>query len=370
MTNGIRKYATLLRWARMVPYHVTELSDVEFAKALQEGYKLAFGQNPTAEMLAGGWAQAVLESGRPVKLPNNNVGNIKATPSWAESNDFFVKDALEFTPDGEKFVQNAAKWRAYASPAQGAAGYWKLIGNQRYKKALDWMAAGDPESASVVLGVNGYYTSSIKNYARYSNVLYKEFMDKLAPALGLKSSPAPPPSEKLPIKNFAKEYSKEEKLAINNVTEKEIGTQEVNTLINSLYACDNKLTRMVKNSILKRKLPVSDVLVCVSGDNDNGKLEFARVASSILRQHIDAAAFVCSEEGDVEIQCSALGTESILADAIRELCEFTAERMNKHTNANISVLVMPGFLSKYSAVDDDDLIKNRRHFNMIRIING
>ena len=356
----------------MVPYQITKLSDVEFAKALQQGYKLAFGQDPTAEMLAGGWAQAVLESGRPVKLPNNNVGNIKATSTWIESNNFFVKDALEFTSDGERFIQNAAKWRSYSTPAQGAAGYWKLIGNQRYKKALDWMAAGDPESASVVLGVNGYYTSSIKNYARYSNVLYKEFMDKIAPALGMAQNPSRPPGEKPAIKNFAKDYSKEEKVAINMGSgfKKDIGTQEVDNLINTLYACENKLTRMVKSSILKKKLPTSYVLVCVSGDGQYGKLEFARASASILRQHIDVAAYVCAEDDEVEIQCSALGTESVLADAIKEICELTAKSINKKTSANISVLVMPGFLSKLATVDDDVLIKNRRYFNMNRIING
>ncbi len=387
MSDAIRKYAAVLKISGgEVPYRVTKLSEKEFAQVMREGYRLAFGEDPTLEVLAGGWAQAILESGRPggvVRLPNNNVGNIKAGSDWLYGDgDYFVKDAFEFNKDGERFVVKDDTWRAYSSPEEGAAGYWKLIGNNRYKRSLDWMAAGDSESASVVLGLKGYYTANIKGYAKTSGLLNQEFMRRFAKDFpDLESGPKPAPGEKLALKNRAKDYTDAEKAAIDNPTlatepgtmiaKKEPYDEEVKDMIDTrLIQANSKLTKMVKNSILKEKLPTSDVLVCVNGDDHLSKLEYARVASSLLRRFVGAEAFVCGDEDGVEIQCSAIGREKTVTGAVQELCELVLKGMNKKIESGISVTILPGLLSRYDLVKDATLISNRRVFNMNRVLHG
>ena len=96
----------------------------------------------------------------------------------------------------------------------GAVGYWKLIGG-RYKQAMNWMAAGDPQSASVALGMKTYFTASIKRYAGSVGKLYEHFMVKLAPQMsGLKSAPTAAPGPKPELKEWAGQYSKEEKESV------------------------------------------------------------------------------------------------------------------------------------------------------------
>jgi len=373
MTNALRKYSALLKDATMVPRHFNNVSGIELAEGLTKGYKLAFGDDPSIEMLAAGWAQAVHESGWPVRLPNNNIGNIKANDAWLQSNNYYVNDTIEFTREGTKYIEKATKWRSYPDLNKGAESYWKFLGGNRYGRALDWMAAGDPKSASVVLGVNGYYTDSITTYANRTDELYNQFMKTIAPKIsGVKSNPVTPPGERLAVKVRAKDYSKEEKIAINTGSQKSIGDNAVNQLMTTLYANEGKMTRLVKNSILKEKLPVSDALVCIDSDDIVSSLELARITASILRQSIDATAYVCASAADhgVEIQCSAIGTEEVLSGAIREICELAAKRMNEITHDKVSVMVLSGMLSKYSTVEDEELIKNRRHFNMNRVLNG
>jgi hypothetical protein len=347
MTNSVRKYSSLLKIAGMVPYRVTQLSDMEFAEALREGYKIVYGQEPTLEILGCGWAQAVLESGRPIKLPCNNVGNIKASKSWAESKDFFVKDAFEFNKAGEKFIEKAAKWRAYASPSEGAAGYWELIGNKRYGQALEWMAAGDPIQATKHLKAGGYFTANEAQYAKTSNALYGEFLKKIAPNMSdLRSN------------------------SVNISESEDDPSKNIDELISQLYAAagSHQLTKIIKNSILKEKLPTNSVLICVRGSNFSDKLEYARVVSGLLRQFIEVNAIVCGENDEVEIQCKAVGSDKILVDAIKELCGLTIKGMNKTASSNISVDVFDGLISIYAAIDDEFIIKNHRRFNLNKVV--
>jgi hypothetical protein len=377
------KTASIQKTAEEIPYNVTKLSEVEFANVMREGYKKAFGSDPTAEILAGGWAQAILESGRPVKLPNNNVGNIKATQSWVKSGQpYFVKDTGEFTGSGEYYKHKGAKWRAYATPEDGAAGYWGLLG-RRYGKALDWMAAGDPTSASVALGMKGYYTANIRKYSKAVNSIYGEFMKKIAPQLpGLRSEPAANPGSKPTVKDWHNQYSAAERDEIlkggqprkpipAKSTEESGGIlASVERLIKKLLANDGVLTRMVKNSILEHSLPNSDVLIFVKGPDYSANLEYARVTASLLTKIIDAEAEVCSNGQSVEIQCSALGSEEKVYNAVNAMAKMISQTMGRKTGRHVYPTVLSGLISKHGAVEFDVLISNRRKFNLNRILNG
>lgn len=374
--------------SQVLPYKRNKLTQLELAEALREGYKLAFGKDPSLESLAGGFSQAILESGFPILLPNNNIGNIKATDAWINSGKpYFVKGTIEFTPDGKKLQEHGTKWRAYPTPAEGAAGYWKLIGD-RYKKALDWYAAGDPESAAVALAMKGYYTAPVTKYASGLNMHHKRFLKEIAPKMpGLKSEAAPPPGAKPPLKKWVAEYSPEEKQEILKDTPQEEKPTMVaqveplaapqsepaggfNSLMNKLLAAsDGALTKMVKRSILSEILPENDVLILVkSSDSYEAKLEYGRVCASYLRRVIGGSAEVCSDGKNVEIQCSASGEIDTLTQAVSQLSYLVAVGMKKKTNKTIKPTIAPGLLSRYAMVKPQDLIVNSRKFGFSRLV--
>lgn len=354
--ENLKKEANnLYKFSEEVPYKVTRVSELEFANIMREGFKKTFGRDPSAEELAGGWAQGILEMGRPIKLPQNNIGNIKATSSWVKSgNPFFVKKTGEYTPEGEYYIEEGTKWRAYQSPIDGAAGYWKLIGN-RYKRALDWMAAGDPTSATVALGMKGYFTANIKKYSKGVNSLYEEFMNKIAPQMqGLESNAAPPPGPKPEVKDWSKDYSKEEKESIlEGSSSPSDQTEDIDMFINQLYSAAND---------------TSNVLVVVKSKNSiEDKIEFARVAAKTLREFVEADVSIHVSGQDVEMQCSAIGSEEKVANAISALCECVAFKMKKSFGSDISPIVLTSLISKYASIDAEKIIRNRRKFIMSRI---
>lgn len=372
--------------SQVLPYKRNKLTQLELAEALREGYKLAFGKDPSLESLAGGFSQAILESGFPILLPNNNIGNIKATDAWINSGKpYFVKSTGEYTTDGKYYKEQGTKWRAYPTPAEGAAGYWKLIGD-RYKKALDWYAAGDPKSAAVALAMKGYYTAPVTKYAAGLGMHHKRFVEQIAPKMpGLKSEAAPPPGAKPPLKKWVAEYSPEEKQEILKDTPQEEKSTMVaqveplaapqsepaggfNSLMNKLLASDGALTKMVKRSILSEILPENDVLILVkSSDSYEDKLEYARVCASYLRRVIGGSAEVCSDGENVEIQCSASGEVDTLTQAISQLSYLVSVGMKKKTNKTIKTAIAPGLLSKHAVVKPQDLIFNSRKFGFNRL---
>lgn len=364
---------------QLIPYQRTTLSDEGLAAALKEGYKKAFGEEPSKEVLAAGWAQVALESGRPIKLPNNNVGNIKATPDWIKSgNQFFVKNTVEFTPEGKKYIEKATKWRAYPTPEDGAAGYWRLIGN-RYKAALNWMEAGDPKSASVALGLKGYYTASPKQYATSVGRLYEFFMEKIAPKFDdLKSEPKPINSPKPELKEWAADYSKEEKDAIlNPVVNKEVSNKEVSINLDHPPANDvdeliKKLLAYKKNKIVKNaKAFKNNALIIIKTEADlSSKIEYCRVTSSLIRNYLGIKTNICLNDKEVEINCSGYGSKDKLNSVLQKISDITAETMKNKTGINIYPIVISDMISKYAEIDIDNILYHKRNFAFKRIKDG
>ncbi len=348
-----------LAFSQQAELKYTVLNELQLAEILRKGYNLAFGVDPTAQSLAGGWAQALLECGRPIKLPNNNIGNIKATKEWVSGGQsYFTKSTEEFSKSGKHYVDQDAKWRSYRTPEEGAAGYWKLIGN-KYKSSMDWMAAGDPNSATVSLAMNHYFTANIEKYAKGVSSLYNEFMTKIAPQLpNLKSAIASPPGEKLELKPWLNDYKPQSK-NIETTTNK-----EVDSLINTLYA-NNPLTSLVKNSLLKEILPNTNFLILVQSSDNSliNKIEYARVASNILSEHLDIESSIHINDNKVEIQGSVLGTPLIVNSSVQALCDCLSMSINN----KISAICAVGFLSKYSKLKSEEINKNHKLFKLNKI---
>lgn len=359
-----------------LPYQITQVTEQQFAEILREGYKLAFGSDPTAEILASGWAQGILEMGRPVKLPNNNVGNLKATKNWINSGKpYFVKSTKEFNADGAAFVHENAAWQAFATPQEGAAAYWRLIGN-RFQSALKWMAAGDPSSATVALAMNHYFTANIEHYASGVSSLYTEFFDKIAPKMSnLKSAPAPAPGPKPALKSWLNKYSEEEKKAIlsnapgQSSTSTSTSNNEVDALINTLFASDGPLTSLVKKSMYSAVLPESSALVVIEGGKFSDRLEFARVASAMLQRFLDTKTIICSNNDKVEIQTLTYGSPLTTSRAIQAVCDSVADGMQLKTGTVINSIVASGFATKFAEVDLELLHRNKRSFDL-KVLSG
>jgi hypothetical protein len=358
--------------SQQLPRKYNKLTSVQLAEALKEGYKQVFGEEPTLEIVGSAWAQVVLEAGMPVKLPNNNMGNIKAGPNWVKSGKpYFEMEAGEFTPEG-KHYKEPAKWAAFATPAEGAAGYWNLI-KSRYGKSIPWMKAGDPMSASVILGLRGWYTAPIDKYSKAVQNWYDEFGKKVAVQLpDVKSNPIQPTEEKPIMKRWSSEYSKEEKSKIledkPRVEDLSTPANDVNGLIRQLLtANEGKLVNIVKNSI--NTLPDSNVLIKINNLNITNKIEFAKVASEILDRFIGSKTKILQENDNIDIECIASGSEGNVAKAAEGICNMLVAQMNGKLNTDISVVVLPGLLSKYAELDEDDIMRNNRQFDLNRIMN-
>lgn len=370
---------TKLAFAQEAPIKTTQLSDTQFAQVMREGYKKAFGTEPTAETLASGWAQAVLESGRPIKLLNNNVGNIKATDNWVKSGKtYYTKSTGEFNGEGKSYEHSDAKWRSYPTPEDGAAGYWNLLGG-KHKNAMSWMAAGDPKSASVTLAMGGYFTANIPKYADGMNGLYHEFITKIAPSIpDLRSAPMAAPGPKPPIKNWRDDYSKAEREEILGKTvpsntqvpaagNNEVDLTDIDQLTNTLYADDSgPMEKLVKQAILKECLPTSKNLIVITSSHASfyEKTEYARVTGYILNRFIDATTSVHTDGDRVELQCSILGSALVTTGATQALCDCVSDALLLKKNIKIEAMVVPGFISKHSQMDINTLYRNNRMFHL------
>lgn len=362
------------------PRELHTLSDVEFANAMRQGYQKVFGSDPTLEVLGNGWAQAVLESGHPIKLPNYNVGNIKAPKSWIEAgNPYFVKSTKEFSSSGKAFTHENAAWQAFPDAASGCAAYWRLIGN-RYSSALKWMEAGDSDSATVALAMKGYFTASIKKYAAGVSRYYQEFLTKVAPQLpNLKSAATVVSDPKPAVKDWLKDYTPEEQAAIvapksklvsapaavpTTVEEKSSeDLSEIDSLIKTLYA-DNSgpLTQLVKQAKLRQALPESQILLVVNNGTTTEKLVWAQALQPLLTQHLGARSQICSDNSRVELAAKVLGTPLVVSQAIQALGDLLVESFAQKTGTQLEVWVAPNLSPSLPAISASEAIRSTRTF--------
>lgn len=335
--NRLRVYALA---SQQAPFQVMKIDDIGLAKALAEGYRLIYGSLPSREVLGSAWAQATLERSTSLGLPNYNIGNIKASGDWIKAGKpYFVMNTKEVGKDGKEYTEHGTKWRAYESPAEGAAGYWQLLGG-RYKDAVKWMAAGDPVSASVVLGEKGYYTANVERYSTEVGKRYQTFLKKIANQLPqIKSEPQPPPAAQKPAV-VDKRFRKDVPIATSKPSQTSTpATDEADQLLGALFAM-GPVEKMVAKKILAQKLPMTSVIVSLSTLSApfGIRLKFAKAVSKTLTEIIDADVSIHSDGNKIELQCKALGTEYSVASAIKALCDC----------ANIALIEKTRNIGKYS----------------------
>lgn len=341
----------LLKISAQIPYKVYTFSNLDFANIMRKGYQIAFGQDPSLEVLAGGWAQAVLESGQPIKLPNNNIGNLKATSSWINNNKlYFTKSTKEYTSSGKPFVQENAAWQAFNTPEEGAAAYWKLLGN-KFNESLQWMAAGDPTSAAVVLGKKGYYTANIEKYSTGVNNLYNYFMKTIASQLpGIKSNIQAAPGIKPEVKSWKSEYTNQN------------SSSDLDELVQKLVA-NNKITNIVKQAILKDNLQKSNILLKINSINPIISLEFAKKLAYILQKYCSATTKICKNSDKIELEAKVVGNPITIYNSVGAISDCLCVSLADNIGEIVEVILAPNIISKLAEISSDELFQNTTKFN-------
>lgn len=155
-----------------VPAILTPLEAQEARDVLIGGHLSAVGELPGYNRLAVAWAQVMLETAHGQSCWNYNLGNIKCASPTCQAN---YPWCLLPLPSGspEYPIQ-----RAYVGPVEGAAGYWRLIGGERYAPALPLFDAGQPYEAMMALGELGYFTAPPTAYAQTVSALFAEFVSR------------------------------------------------------------------------------------------------------------------------------------------------------------------------------------------------
>lgn len=171
--------------SREVPRRVTPLSQVDLGNALFAAHLRVFGQEPSHRRLASAWAHAALENARGDAVECNNIGNLTVLPDAPA--DYFIRTFHgRTTPDPlaplTTYRRTDVRFRAYASPVDGATGYWQQLA-LHYGRALALFDAGAPELGALNLVQNGYASAPAEPYAAAIANLYLEYWTRIEPHL-------------------------------------------------------------------------------------------------------------------------------------------------------------------------------------------
>lgn len=132
---------------------------------------------------------------------------------------------------------------------------------------------------------------------------------------------------------------------------------DADDLINALYAEPEVglVEGLVRRSYIREIMPCSDILVSVSSLDSNffDRVSFARCASHLLEQTIDAESSIRCDGDKIEIQCRVPGSTHATASAVLALCECVAEKIRIKKQTKILCLVIPGVISKYAELQGE-----------------
>ncbi len=289
-----------------LPYTKTKYSDLDVAKAMKKGYELAFGSKPTLMTLALGWSQAATESGVPFAIPQNNIGNIKASPSWIKSGKLYsIQSTKEFDENGKRYMHENAAWVAFPTLEEGAAYYWKYL-NANDPNIIKAMESGDPTKTANKLKENKYYTADPKLYASGLKRYLDIFMDTLAD-------------------KFAELHETSSEVAVND-------RDEVDELTSQLLRAAKEtgpLTLIVREAKLKQ-LPTVNLLFRCQDTLDNKK---ALQTVANISQDLFHSTHKLKKAGDflhLELTCHGSlekveKAHQALVDSINQIKEFNVD---------------------------------------------
>lgn len=379
-----------------VPRQYINVGPVKFAQIMMEAYKNIFGQYPTAQTLGMIWAQAAVESGQNFRLMNNNVGNITTSmnSSWVKSGNPYVKvNVKEFDKSGKPFKVDML-FKAFSSPVEGATYYLNFL-KKNYPQSIaapgesSWKGAGKAFDDAIYLASQNYYTANIPAYAKGMDSLFDKFMTQIYPQLNPKpvSAPTPPPSESLPYRKVRKEVGQdnpelprpEEKsakwgwqgepqnqgLELNTGEQYAMNDNEIDSLMNYFYsAASGPLDKLVKESIVKKVLPTTSMVISLSSDNFPTLAKYALAFTEVFDEMIGGQREIHSDKKSIEIVCSTIGNKKTVINAILAICDSINDGMYLKYNKIVKAEVLNKNKSSFELINNSLLKTSERKFHL------
>ena len=145
------------------PRKLTQISEKDLAKVLNESYYNVHRKLPDENTLASAWAHVALENNRGKRVWNYNLGNIGNSPHSrpAPVYDHFGK----------------TKYRSYTTFVSAGEAYWRVI--SKCKQAVVNFRLGYPKAAAISLKRCNYYRANEEQYSTALSSLYAEGLRKL-----------------------------------------------------------------------------------------------------------------------------------------------------------------------------------------------
>lgn len=170
--------------AKLVPAVKTNYTLNQLVRGLVEGWYKKFGALPKKESIAVLYAQNAIETGSTVAMWNNNVGNVKFSPSKNPDNDtgkdYMMLNNVWEIINGQKVIfqpPNKQTWfRSFPTLGDGIADHYEFLMNHRYKTAWASVENGNPAEFAHQLKKAGYYTAPEADYIKLMNLYFNKFM--------------------------------------------------------------------------------------------------------------------------------------------------------------------------------------------------
>ena len=393
--SEIQKTASLTKTAgNIVQRTLTKLRGIELAKALYEGYKAAFGQAPSLEVLGSGYSQAMMEQGG--NFYNYNFGNIKATKQYIDSGGMYTlfKGISENTDTGGQTSITEGYFRAYKSAVDGASDYWIFL-KKRMPKSFEWMQSGNPVYTAFALRDEYYYTGNSFRYAKGMSSMMRSFLKDVGPQIqSLYSDVVKNPQTPQTPPPKAKAYRKTDEVELPEDLKRSVGEfsgtpnpaapttsapttsnptapsgQEgiLNEVIDffSKFADKKPLTTIIKNAIAHETQDKHNVIIKIcSKATTYSKISYAYSLADILDDTIYADSKILIKDKDIKILCKSTGDKLLLKNAINKIAESYSTAMLEASKKIFSHDIYFSDNEEGNVLSDNDILNAKRKYQI------
>lgn len=170
--------------AILVPTTRTTYTIPQMVEAFIRAWYNEFKEIPKKQSVGIIWSQTAIETGSTTAMWNNNIGNVKYSPSKNVEDDINVKYMMLANVweiiNGKKIIfqpPHKATWfRAFDSLEEGIGFHLNFLKNKRYKSSWTAVESGSPEQFAHLLKVAKYYTAPEEDYAKGMRFHFNKFM--------------------------------------------------------------------------------------------------------------------------------------------------------------------------------------------------
>lgn len=340
---SIEKKINQYNKANHVPAKKTPISKEDFKSSLINIWDDVFPDIPiTNEAIGILWAQTSLETGNFKHMYNYNLGNVKATPSWSQSN-LWTNFSTSEVINGEEIkfskYHPVSFWRAFETLEEGMKQYLSVLA-KGYRSAVIAASKGDTEKFVRELKKNRYFTASESKYNTAVSRIYEQYKEK------------------------------EENSSFNQMADIDIPENTPTEMKNIIYdlanyfKTANPLSNIVKQSIANNLLPRSDFTIQIKAINEDyfTKVTYASILSDALEDSIGAETDILSNGKEVDIHCSIAGCMNSTTKAAEAINMIASKSFAKKHKKMAYGSIKPNTISKLSKMDALKIDRNKIKF--------